>query len=143
MTAHPIHTPSVARWSDKLKALPVLSIRQPYAWLIVNGIKDVENRSRPIRYRGPILIHAGLSTHELSDDNIRHLSRIAHRKIPIDSLMFGGIVGVAEIVDCVEKSDSPWKMEAHWAWVMANPRVLPFKACRGALGLFRVADQLQ
>jgi hypothetical protein len=35
-----------------------LSIRQPWAWLIIAGHKDVENRSWTTTYRGPLLIHA-------------------------------------------------------------------------------------
>jgi ASCH domain len=38
-----------------MKALP---IRQPYAWLIVNGHKDIENRAWPTKFRGRVLIHA-------------------------------------------------------------------------------------
>ena len=38
--------------------MKALSIRQPWAWLIVNGHKDIENRSWPTRFRGPVLIHA-------------------------------------------------------------------------------------
>ena len=37
----------------------VLSIRQPWAWAIVNGWKPVENRTWHSSYRGPLLIHAG------------------------------------------------------------------------------------
>ena len=36
-----------------------LSIRQPWAWLIVNGHKPVENRTWSTSYRGELLIHAG------------------------------------------------------------------------------------
>ena len=36
-----------------------LSVRQPWAWAIVNGFKDVENRSWATAYRGPLLLHAG------------------------------------------------------------------------------------
>jgi hypothetical protein len=35
---------SAARWTPKLKKFKAMSIRQPWAWLIVNGYKDVENR---------------------------------------------------------------------------------------------------
>ncbi len=35
-----------------------LSIRQPWAWLIINGYKDIENRSWPTNYRGTFFIHA-------------------------------------------------------------------------------------
>ena len=36
-----------------------ITIRQPWAELIVRGDKDVENRSWRTRHRGPLLIHAG------------------------------------------------------------------------------------
>lgn len=35
-----------------------LSVRQPWASLIVAGIKPIENRPMPCRYRGRLLIHA-------------------------------------------------------------------------------------
>ncbi len=37
----------------------VLTVRQPWAWAIIHGGKDVENRSRNIAgsYRGPVAIH--------------------------------------------------------------------------------------
>lgn len=38
--------------------MKALSIRQPWAWLIVNGHKDIENRSWPTRFRGKFLVHA-------------------------------------------------------------------------------------
>jgi len=38
--------------------LTCLSVRQPWAWLIVNGHKDVENRTWSTQHRGDILIHA-------------------------------------------------------------------------------------
>ena len=43
----------------QLWELPALSIRQPWAELIVRGHKDVENRTWRHSYRGPVLIHAG------------------------------------------------------------------------------------
>ena len=43
-----------------MKELKVLVVRQPWAWLIVNGYKDIENRSWRTRYRGALLIHARL-----------------------------------------------------------------------------------
>jgi ASCH domain-containing protein len=38
--------------------MKIISIRQPWASLIVSGAKDVENRTWPTRYRGPVLVHA-------------------------------------------------------------------------------------
>ena len=43
-------------------ALRVLTVRQPWAWAIVHGQKDVENRVRSLGpYRGPVAIHASLA----------------------------------------------------------------------------------
>ena len=43
-------------------ALRVLTVRQPWAWAIIHGGKDVENRVRSLGpYRGPVAIHAGLA----------------------------------------------------------------------------------
>ncbi|MFJ4173361.1 hypothetical protein [Microbacterium sp. NPDC089696] len=41
----------------------ILTVRQPWAWAIIHGGKDVENRPRNIAgsYRGPVAIHAGLT----------------------------------------------------------------------------------
>lgn len=40
----------------------ILTVRQPWAWAIIHGGKDVENRVRNLagEYRGPVAIHAGL-----------------------------------------------------------------------------------
>ena len=48
-----------------------LSVRQPWAWLIVHGHKPLENRSWATSYRGPLLIHAakGMTRAECVDDS--------------------------------------------------------------------------
>ena len=38
--------------------MKTLSVRNPYSYLIVHGVKNVEYRSRPTKYRGTILIHS-------------------------------------------------------------------------------------
>ena len=54
----------------------VLSVRQPWASLLVRGVKDIENRTWSTTYRGPVLIHAcagaprvgfGLPADEIAD----------------------------------------------------------------------------
>ena len=41
--------------------MKILSLQQPYAYLVTCGTKNIENRSRPTRYRGPFLVHASLN----------------------------------------------------------------------------------
>ena len=131
-----IKLPPSARWTPTLHDLPALAIRQPYAWLIVNGIKDIENRSRRTHYRGQVLIHASLNDDLLFEDSFSELSTRAGIELP-DSFKTGGIVGVAEIVTCERRHGSSWKHASSWGWVLANARPLPFRPCKGALGFFR------
>lgn len=119
--------------------MKALSIMQPWAWLIVNGHKSIENRSWRCHYRGPILIHAGkkVDTWARAD--------LWHKRHPVTCAPFspdlpetferGGIVGMAEIVDCVERSDDPWFV-GRFGIVMRNAKPLPFRSCKGALGFF-------
>ncbi len=109
-----------------------LSIMQPWAHLIVSGQKDIENRTWRTDYRGPFLIHAG----KRIDCNFD-----ARDFSPLDLtvpniLDLGGIVGEAEIVDCVSSHPSPWFFGL-WGFVICNARPLPFRPCRGQLGFFR------
>ena len=48
---------------------------------------------------------------------------------------FGGIVGIAELVDCVDASDSPWFF-GPFGFVLRSARELPFVPCVGTLGFF-------
>lgn len=126
--------------SDTLPTI-ALSVRQPFGELIVQGVKGIENRTRRTHYRGPVLIHASkfrMTLDEWCDfvdfTEARGVENCLETH-PQD-LAYGGIVGVAEIVDCVTTSDSPW-FNGPFGWVLANARPLPFKACKGALGFFK------
>lgn len=39
--------------------MKALTVQQPWAWAIVHGGKDIENRTQAWSYRGPLAIHAG------------------------------------------------------------------------------------
>ncbi|TYQ29982.1 ASCH domain-containing protein [Pseudanabaena sp. UWO310] len=122
-----------------------LSIRQPWAWLIANGYKDIENRSWSTSFRGEFFIHAskGMTGKEYQQclDFLDLLRRDATVALPIihlpdkKSLNFGGIVGAATLTACVTQSDSPW-FTGGFGFVLENPRVLPFIPCRGELQFF-------
>jgi hypothetical protein len=115
-----------------------LSIRQPFAWLIVNGFKPVENRSWATSFRGPIWIHAGKAWGRAEkDDRLQVMERFGI-DIPED-LPLGGIVGIAEIVDCVNASPSPW-FTGTYGFLLKDAHPVPFQACPGKLGFFRVSD---
>ncbi len=123
--------------------LPVISIRQPWAWLIVNGWKNIENRTWPTRVRGPVLIHAGKGmTEEEYEAALMFIADFAPslRVPPVPppaELHRGGIVGMATILDCVTRHSSEW-FTGDFGFVLTDARPMPFYPCRGALGFFRV-----
>jgi len=125
-------------WTPAHRKLRALSVRQPYAWLIVNGYKDVENRSRATSHRGALLIHAGLRTANLKEERLRNYERQYRVKLPgRDEYELGGIVGMVDVVGCTERSNSPWYDPDYIGWTLANPRRLSFRRCKGALNLFK------
>ncbi len=128
--------------------MKAISIRQPWAWLILNAGKDIENRTWRTKVRGRVLIHAakGLTR----DEWLRGLGFAEHlAKTPSDLLAQakfaevarGGVVGSVDIVDCLPHSDSPWYMGAV-GFVLRDPRPMSFVPCKGALNFFEVSDDL-
>lgn len=117
-----------------------LSILQPWAWMIAAGHKDVENRSWYASYRGPFLIHAGLRwDEELEDDLLDLEEELPELDWENVRLHRGGIIGMAEIVDCVTHSNSRW-FNGPRGFVVQNARlVVPF-GYRGQLGFFDVPE---
>lgn len=124
-----------------------LSIRQPWAWLIINGGKDIENRNWKTPFRGTCLIHASKSgnkaEYEYALDYLAklRLDRIISAIPSIDQLDRGGIVGSVDIIDCVENSASPWYM-GHFGFVLRNPKPLHLIQFKGRLGFFNVPDDV-
>ena len=119
-----------------------LSIRQPWASMIVRAGKDIENRDWPTKFRGRILIHAAKGCTRMEfEDAIEFGEACIHRPINADlaTIPRGGIIGSVEIVDCVTASDSPWFV-GRYGFVLRDPQRLPFTPWKGQLGFFEVPD---
>lgn len=112
--------------------LPCLSVRQPWAWLLVHGHKDLENRDWSTKVRGLVGIHAGLRFDEAGYAWVRRTFPTLALPAP-SAFERGGLVGVVEITACVTASDSPW-FQGRYGFVVRHGRALPFRRCRGKLG---------
>lgn len=124
-----------------------LTIKQPWASLIVDGYKEYEFRSWKTKYRGKILIHAGMSLEKNIDKQFENYS-LKHS--------LGAIVGEAELVDCILvspefnqklRSIDPLvygrsNHEGFYAWKLENVKKYehPIK-CKGKLGLWNYIDE--
>ena len=72
--------------------MKTLTIKQPWAQLVIEGFKKYEFRSWKTKYRGKILIHAGMNLEK------EMLPRFRDYKL---NYSLGAIVGEAELVDCI------------------------------------------
>lgn len=76
--------------------MKVLTIKQPWATLIMQGDKRFEFRSWQTKYRGDLLIHAGKS---VDKEALNRLSKYLPKEIPT-----GKILGKVKLVDCIKMS---------------------------------------
>jgi ASCH domain len=107
-----------------------LTIRQPWASLMVAGEKDVENRGWTTRYRGALAIHAG----QRLDEDLKPWQRSIVQRI--DDLPRGAIIGIVDLVDVVRDSRSQWAEPGSYHWLLTNPRPIEPVPMRGRLGLW-------
>lgn len=122
--------------------MKALTVRQPWADAIAQpsrsfiGPKRIENRTRQTHYRGPFLLHAGLS-----EDRAAAIPRGAGWP---DAR--GAVIAVAEITGC-HRSDGrccpEWGFDGVWHWELADVQTLlrPVPAL-GRLGLWTPDDDL-
>lgn len=109
---------------DTNKITKALSIKNPYAYLIAKGIKDVENRTWKTNYRGKILIH----TTQKPAPIFKAIPKRLHEEYKAlmwdmrctDLLKYGAIIGEVEIIDCVKEYESDWTLPNHWYWILDN-----------------------
>jgi len=134
-----------------------LSLRQPWAWLVVHGGKDVENRRWSTRFRGEFLVHAakGMTADEY-DGAVSFVAGVrgfgwdeAAAFLPTPkALVRGGIIGRARLVDVIPPCcpgefvvadcacGHPWHMGQQFGFVLADVVELPFEPLTGKLGFF-------
>ncbi len=109
--------------------MKAITIKQPWASLIVHGIKDIENRSWRTNFRGRVLIHSAAKGDIAKYGCLQPEQRARVLYTPIarinfNDLPFGSIIGSVEIVDCVQNHPSIWADEDAYNWVLANPILL-------------------
>jgi hypothetical protein len=109
----------------------VITIRQPWAQLIVQGDKEFETRSFNTPYRGELFIHAAKSF-SFNDVELCHQDKYFKECIPDHTkLKTGFIIGKVQLVDCVpthlcscisyqERAFGDFS-NGRWAWRLSSP----------------------
>lgn len=128
--------------------MKVLSLKEPFATLIKNGIKTIETRSWKTNYRGKLYIHASSTKMPKEYKNNKELMALVNE----EDLNYGTIICSCELVDCIEMTNefvnniknnrkneyiTGKYSQGRYAWILKNIEVLdnPIKA-KGHLGIW-------
>jgi len=114
--------------------MKALSIRQPWASLIISGAKDIENRAWNTSFRGRILVHAGKVR---PTDALLATVRESYGVVIPDNLPLGGIIGSVDVVEVVTEHPSRW-FNGPYGFVLSNPRQMTLVPYSGRLKLFDI-----
>ncbi len=123
--------------------LKVLTLRQPWATLVAEGIKKYEFRSWKTKYRGKVLIHAGTGIDK------EDMKKYKNMNLEFPSRR---IIAVVEIEDCLELDEDlnkkiisenniayGHKIRNGYAWKLKNIKKINYdKEVNGQLGLWNI-----
>ena len=128
-----------------------LSVRQPWAWALLFGGKNVENRTWSTHRRGRIWIHA--SKREIADDvdyavrlvangwscdtdrALEHYREHDHRGAILGSLNLTGCRHIDELPADDPLHRSRW-VQGPWLWLLEEPAACDPRPMPGRLGLW-------
>lgn len=131
--------------------MKVLSLLQPWASLVVTGVKKIETRTWTTTYRGELAIHASLGKTAADLAKDQPFSKYIK---DFNSLPFGAIIGKVMLVDVAridpfQNLDKLMQMisadekafddftEGRYAWILEEPvefkNIIPVK---GSLGIW-------
>lgn len=113
---------AVPRENGRRNQQRYLSIKQPWAWLVLKGFKDIENRSWKSHHRGELFIHASSNKQHLLRD-IEKVEEEHGITIPRKDLKFGALLGSVIMVDCVQAHASAW-FSGPYGHVYCEPRMI-------------------
>ena len=110
------------------KELIALGVRQPWAELILRGIKTIEVRTVPTSIRGPIYLY---TSKVIASTPAARLAADLH-ELDVDALPRGVLVGTVEIVGCepCQPADAelacltPATVAGKLGWKLAKPQRL-------------------
>ena len=126
--------------------MKAISVRQPWAILIIQGKKTLDLRAKKMNYRGQLAIHASQSVEK---------DACTRFKIDPDTLTVGAVIGVVDLIDIFEVGEKCYQdtLNEHlshrrykdglFGWKIENPIELAEPLIfRGRQGIFNVPNDL-
>jgi hypothetical protein len=141
--------PRLVRDPTELKEY-ALSLKQPWATLLVNGCKTIEVRRWPTARRGRVLIHAA----RIPDDRPEAWAHVPP-ELMVMARLTGGILGAGTLTDCepyrtleaflakraLHLNEPEWFQPGLYGFTFTDLSVLPFRSYPGWMRFFPVDDE--
>lgn len=132
-----------------------ITLKQPFAHLIVTGHKEFETRNWQTNYRGDLYIHAGQQFY-FSDYNVCQQDPFFKAALPdLSKLQTGAIIGKVKLVNCarVEEikhmlTEKELKFGNYWpgyyGWELEEPQMIEPIPMLGKLSIWEadIPEQL-
>jgi hypothetical protein len=115
--------------------MKAISIKQPWASFVIEGIKDIENRNWFTYHRGLLYIHTGKGFDLQGAKLVSELYPEYKEIIEQSKYIRGGIIGHVHMIDCVTNHNSPW-FHGEYGFVLTSPKKMAYHEMKGQLGLF-------
>ena len=117
--------------------MKALSIKQPWADLIIWGFKSIETRTWKTDYRGKLLICPSKTIDRKAMRDFKPLFPEDHQ------FLIGKALGVAELVDCTKMKDfhqgfALCDLYHGYSWILETAKEIEPFDVKGQLGLFEV-----
>ena len=128
-----------------------MTIRQPYLANIMDGRKTLEVRSRAIKHRGPLALHAAATPDPpYRTDRANPSQTLPCEECDGERLPLGVVLCVVDLVDCrpMQESDreaafmeDDFDVDGLWVWELADVRPLKPLPKRGNCAMWHVPDE--
>ena len=130
--------------------MKTLSVRQPWASLLVSGLKDIENRTWAPNYKGRILIHASstkvpknFADRIIFDVNNEIENEQMFGNFPeYEDLEYSAIIGYVTVNGDCDDSTSVWAVPVEHQWHIEDAYIFdePIRGIKGKLNLFETPE---
>ena len=126
--------------------MKVLTLKQPWATLIAEGLKEYEFRSWKLNYRGELLIHAGVGEDKEAMEKYKHLGlEFPHKRIIAKVTLEDCIKLTPEVCKEINKKNPLIygdKVRDGYAWKLTNiTKIKNDKEVSGQQGLWNYNEE--
>lgn len=141
--------------------MKALSLIQPYATLIILGIKWKETRSWPTKHRGALAVHASAGkpawARQVCETDPYIKAALAKHHLTFDTLPRGVVLGTVQVDGCdaidkqlisrlspLEFACGDYSMPGRFAWQLNHAREASYEVpCKGALSLWELPYEVK